>query len=285
MVVVVDEEGYILLTNTALENFTGERADDLRGRPFWEVYVIPGDVLPARAALQAAMTDGRGFASEADWVAAGGALRRVVMQCSVLFGHDRKPTAIACVAVDVTEVHRRSTIDALTGAGNRAALFDALTRHLAEPALGQRCADGPQTSAGCGVLFCDMDEFKAVNDMHGHGVGDDLLIEITRRLQRETRPEDTVTRPGGDEFVVVCPGMNEASLDTFANRVFARLGEPFPAPLGLLHVHPSIGTALAHPGEHPDDVLARADAAMYRIKHRRRPSASTERAPKPPGPV
>ncbi|WP_448624080.1 sensor domain-containing diguanylate cyclase [Geodermatophilus sp. URMC 64] len=259
MVIVVDGAGRIQLVNPAVEAFTGLTAAELTGRFFWDVYVVPEDVAPAQEAVRTAMSTAAAFAIEADWLDADGARRRVVMHNSVLPDLDGRPAAIACVAIDVTEVHQRSTVDPLTGARNRAGLFEALNRHL-----------HPERGEGCAVLFCDLDDFKLVNDAYGHTVGDRLLVEVAHRLRDTARPTDTVARIGGDEFVVVCPAGDEASLAALVQRVAARLHEPLPTAAGPIDLRVSIGAAVGHPGEDPDDVLTHADSAMYRIKHRRR---------------
>jgi diguanylate cyclase (GGDEF)-like protein/PAS domain S-box-containing protein len=269
MVVIVDGGGRIRLVNPALERFTGLPARDVIGRPFWDVYVVPGDIVPAQKAVALAMSTGSASAVEADWVAAGGVRRRVAMHNSVLREPDGRPGAIACVAIDVTEVHRRGTTDALTGVLNRAGLFETLGQHL-------DAGHGP----GCGVLFCDLDDFKGVNDAHGHAVGDALLVEVARRLRQVTRPADGIARIGGDEFILLCPAADDAALAALADRVADRLREPLTTPAGPISIRASIGAAVGRPGEDPDDVLARADTAMYRIKHRgpgRRTSPSPRR--------
>jgi diguanylate cyclase (GGDEF)-like protein/PAS domain S-box-containing protein len=259
MVIVVDGAGRIRMVNAAVEAFTGLAAPELTGRFFWDVYVVPEDVEPAQQAVTTAMSTGSAFAIEADWLDAERARRRVVMHNSVLPDLDGRPSAIACVAIDVTAVHQRSTIDPLTGVRNRAGLFEALHHHL-----------HPERGEGCSVLFCDLDEFKLVNDVHGHAVGDRVLVEVAHRLRDTARPTDTVARLGGDEFVVVCPGGDAPSLAALVERVAARLHEPLPTAAGPIGIRVSIGAAVGHPGEDPDDVLTHADSAMYRMKHRRR---------------
>jgi diguanylate cyclase (GGDEF)-like protein/PAS domain S-box-containing protein len=266
LVVIVDAQGRILLVNPAMERFTGRPAADLVGRLFYEVYVVPEDVSPARDALARSMVTGQAHPQEGDWLAAGGTRRRIAMQLDVLFDDADRPWGVACVAQDVTEqrqqealLHRRSQTDLLTGVANRAALFDRLRRHL-----------DPQHGTGCGVLFCDLDRFKEVNDRYGHGVGDQLLVDAAARLREFVGSDDVVARLGGDEFVVVRPGDDEPGLTTLAGAVVERFHEPFAGPGGRLTIGVSVGTAVGRPGQTPDDLIALADQAMYTVKSRRR---------------
>ena len=165
-------DGRILSANPALQQFTGRTQDGLIGRPFWEVYVVPEDIERAQAAVDLALTGGTSFTDEGDWLSGDGTRRRVAMQNGVLLDHAGQPYGIACVAIDVTEdrQHRESmehrvATDPLTGTRNRCAMFEALEELL-----------DPRTGEGCGLLFCDLDDFKGVNDEHGHPVGDRLLI-------------------------------------------------------------------------------------------------------------
>jgi diguanylate cyclase (GGDEF)-like protein/PAS domain S-box-containing protein len=267
MVVVVDATGRIRLVNPSLERFVGRPAADLLGCHFWDVYVVPGDALPAQRAFADAVTAGASFAVEADWLAADGLPRRVAMDNSVLFDAEGRPHGVACVAIDVTTVHERSTTDSLTRVRNRAGLFEVLRRHL----------DGSR-GAGCGVLFCDLDDFKAVNDRYGHAIGDRLLVEAAQRLLSSTGPADTTARFGGDEFVVVQPGTDEKALAALAAKVADGMRPPVPTPVGPLRIGVTIGRALAGPGDDPDELLARADSTMYGNKHRK-PRRGSDPAP------
>jgi cyclic di-GMP phosphodiesterase Gmr len=123
----------------------------------------------------------------------------------------------------------------------------------------------------CAVLFCDLDDFKWVNDEHGHAVGDRMLAEVAGRLVEATGPDGMVARFGGDEFVILCPRVGEDELSALAARIVARVDAPYPGPVGPLTVGLSVGVAVARPGETADDLIGRADRAMYGVKtHQRR---------------
>jgi diguanylate cyclase (GGDEF)-like protein/PAS domain S-box-containing protein len=262
---IVDGDGRILLTNPALQRFTGRDEDELEGQPFWDVYVAPEHVLLAQDAVARAMATGVAHPQEGDWLTWDGERRRVSMRNTVLRDDDGQPYAIGCVGVDVThdrqreaQLHLRARTDLLTGIANRGALFDALHGHL---------QDGP----GCALLFCDLDRFKTVNNEQGHAVGDALLVEVAGRLTSMTGPNDLVSRFGGDEFVILCPLRDEDELRSLAARVTETVGAPFAGPHGPLSVGVSVGVAVGRPGESADELIGRADRAMYGEKtHRHR---------------
>jgi len=266
LICVVDGDGRILLANAALEHFTGRPAADLLDCRLWDVLVIPEEVHLAQAAVAAAMAGEHLLPAEVDWLAASGVRRRVALHNSVLLDEAGRPYATAFVGSDVTEQREREALsdllastDPLTGVGNRRVVFQALDEHL-DAASG----------AGCGLLFCDVDQFKQVNDEHGHAAGDQLLVELARRLRRLAGPGDVVARLGGDEFVLLSPGADGAALAALARQVDVAMGEPVRTSAGALLVGVSVGSARGRAGEGPDELMARADHAMYGTKTRRR---------------
>ncbi|WP_127782046.1 GGDEF domain-containing protein [Rhodococcus sp. X156] len=153
--------------------------------------------------------------------------------------------------------------DPLTGLANRALLLDRLTHALVSPARRARQV---------GVLFLDLDDFKAVNDRFGHQTGDALLVAIAERLSEVLRPSDTVARLGGDEFIILCEDLSagEEELDRLVDRVQQACADAS-ARVGLSsEISVSVGCAVAGTGNDPEQVLAAADAAMYANKHRAR---------------
>lgn len=151
-----------------------------------------------------------------------------------------------------------STHDLLTGAANRRLFDQQLPRMLADAARrGEQLA----------LVLLDLDGFKAVNDNLGHQIGDQVLVEVTRRLRSTCRPGDLLARLGGDEFAVVLPGLGAEPAEPAAAEILARFRQPVmiegvPVALGA-----SVGVALApeHGTEH-QALLRRADEAMYSAK-------------------
>ena len=152
--------------------------------------------------------------------------------------------------------------DPLTGLANRTALDLHLERALSAARRGH--------SSLC-LLFIDLDHFKPVNDRYGHAVGDDLLVEVARRLVATIREADLAARLGGDEFVVLLEDMHRLDdTDRVAHALLAELAQPFVLHGLHLQVTPSIGVAcFPRDGEDAGTLLKAADAAMYRAKARR----------------
>ncbi len=143
--------------------------------------------------------------------------------------------------------------DALTGLPNRAGLLATLERAL----------QGDQPVI---VLFCDLDGFKAVNDVHGHATGDVLLRAVADRLTKGVRDGDVVGRLGGDEFVVVSPGLSAEDAPRMVQRLVANVAQPLVLLEGVFCVGVSIGVAAGQPGTDVEALLAHADGEMYRRK-------------------
>jgi diguanylate cyclase (GGDEF)-like protein len=151
--------------------------------------------------------------------------------------------------------------DALTGLPNRIVLLERLEHALLRSRRSARMA---------AVLFVDLDQFKAVNDMHGHQVGDELLVAVAERVTGLLRPGDTLARLSGDEFVILCEDVaGRSEIDAIAARIGARLADLFILSSCDVNTTASIGIALTGRGDHlPEEVLHDADLAMYQAKRK-----------------
>ncbi|GAB3677366.1 GGDEF domain-containing protein [Angustibacter aerolatus] len=185
------------------------------------------------------------------------------------------PSGVGLVAQDVTddvaeraELLRRLQLDGLTGLLNQTA-FAHLLRGTARP--GGRRRD--ETEPAGAVLVLDLDHFKAVNDEHGHVVGDQVLVEVAHRLRAALRDGDTAARTGGDEFAVLSTGAGPLAAAALARALEAAVGGPFETPDGAtVEVSVAVGHAqLRPPAVRALDALAAADRDMYASKRRLRP--------------
>ncbi|MCI4656403.1 diguanylate cyclase domain-containing protein [Cryobacterium zhongshanensis] len=151
------------------------------------------------------------------------------------------------------QLERAANHDDLTGLPNRRQFISAF-----EEAVGRE-------SGEVALIYCDLDDFKSINDRHGHGVGDAVLRVVAERLSAVVRPSDLVARLGGDEFVIlITGGIPEAS--ALVERVTERMRPVFPIGELTLAVRASIGVAVGAPGASAEDLFALADADMYRMK-------------------
>jgi diguanylate cyclase (GGDEF)-like protein len=150
--------------------------------------------------------------------------------------------------------------DPLTGLPNRAFFLDLVKRSFART----RRREG----YGFGVMFLDLDQFKAVNDGLGHAAGDDLLIQMSGRLQTCLREGDTLARHGGDEFTILIDDVKQPSDATIvADRIHQATSRPFEVSGQEVYVTVSAGIALSSPScSRPEDLMLDADTAMYRSK-------------------
>ena len=150
--------------------------------------------------------------------------------------------------------------------------------HALQRPPGQAVARSRRSGDGIAVLFIDLNDFKAVNDRHGHAAGDEVLVAVARRLADVVRPSDTVGRVGGDEFLVICEDVNEQSAVALGRRLAAVARRPVEAAAAQHQLSASIGIALSTSDPPEPDVLVRtADAAAYRRSARTRTCSSRSR--------
>ena len=267
-VAVVDRDGIMALWNEELAELmpspparAGNTSLDGVIRELRRIVTDP-DAFDAQ--VREAVRDPRGAAEFEVTLRDGGAL--AISASSLGLGNG---TAVICFRDATGELHARRELehramhDPLTGLPNRELLMDRLSVALAR--LGRQ-------GTGVGVLFIDLDGFKAVNDEHGHAVGDELLVSVAARLRREVRDGDTVARYGGDEFVVLCEDLvHIEAAAPLARRLAEAIAQPVSAGERLLVVRATVGVVIEqNPATTAEALVTRADTEMYRVKQRRR---------------
>lgn len=154
----------------------------------------------------------------------------------------------------IAAMRKVATVDALTGVYNRLGLMDAFEMLRADGATR------------LGAVFIDLDDFKQVNDAHGHAVGDQVLVEVARRLREVVRSADVVARIGGDEFVIVCAGIDVSALHSLSRRVDEVFSREIPTDAGWVSVRASTGTGDIADRLDLTELIRRADDAQYEAK-------------------
>ncbi|MEV4639215.1 sensor domain-containing diguanylate cyclase [Actinoplanes sp. NPDC049548] len=258
-VVVADAEGTVMLANPAVADLVGSsesgdlqlsdlRLQDVEGRPvdLSEVVAAAG-----RAKL------------EVQLVRPDGDTRQLKVQ-TVPIAKGAGGSGVVLALLDVTaqrlyeqHLHQAAYFDMLTGLPNRRLLFERL--HLAHRA-----------GAPYAVLLVDLNDFKAVNDTRGHKIGDELLAGVAERIRAAVDEQATVARLGGDEFAVLLPHATPAQADAAAEAVRETFARPLELTCGPVISRGTVGLAVAEPGQSPEDVMERADTAMYLAKPAKR---------------
>lgn len=263
-VVVTDPQGMVTFVNPAHARLHGYDADDLLGSSlsiFHTEEQWHGELTPFREAMLRTGTS----TGEIGHMRRDGSVFQAEMTGTVLTDETETPIGHVYSLHDVTERNQlaaqlahQAFHDPLTGLVNRALLSQRLEHAL--DSIGR-------TGLRVAVLFLDLDRFKTVNDSLGHGAGDDLLREVAGRLRQVVRPGDTVARLGGDEFVVLLEDMDSTDdAQRAAQRIAAVLRSPFQAAGSEVFATASIGVAMGDRGSEADELLSRADAALYAAK-------------------
>ena len=247
-ILAVSSHGQILFVNDRLSEMLGISLDEVhelsRQGKFWK--------------------EGGPGRFDVDYRHPDGATRVLSISNTGLRTEDGHVLGSLAMVSDVTEqrsaearLQHQALHDALTGLPNRALFADRLaTAEARQERIGGR---------GLAVLFVDLDDFKQVNDTHGHQVGDEVLAAVAGRLAESVRATDTVARLGGDEFAAICEDSDAPIALEVADRVQAALESPVEADGKLFAVRASVGVALSPPHS-VTDLLRLADRAMYIAK-------------------
>ncbi len=261
-----DLQGQLTSWNPAAEKIFGRSKEQVLGHKFDFAQSDENESMHSEALLRRAMTGEQIVGVEVTRRLKDGPEFELSVNLVPLSDESGKVYGVLTMASDISErkANERKVAflayhDALTGLPNRLLLEDRLTQAMAQ-------AD--RTKAKVSLLFLDLDNFKRINDTLGHALGDLLLKEVADRLRECVRGTDTISRQGGDEFVVLLGDLtdNDAALSVI-NKLLQRLDEPFFAEGHELSTSVSIGVTLyPDDGKDFDTLRRKADMAMYRAK-------------------
>jgi diguanylate cyclase (GGDEF)-like protein/PAS domain S-box-containing protein len=244
------------------------------GERSFESIIHPDDLVAVETAALQALHERAPYAVEYRIVHRDGSVRWLQGYGTGTGGGEGAPRYTDGVIFDVTE--RKLTEARLTHLELHDALTDLPNRALFQEHLNLAIAHARRTGVGGAVLFVDLDDFKMINDGFGHAVGDELLVQVARRLRESCRADDVVARQGGDEFLILLNGSSDArgsdgAVADAAQKVAATLrtalGQPFHLGETELYVTTSIGASLyPSDADTAEAVLKHADVALYSAK-------------------
>jgi diguanylate cyclase (GGDEF)-like protein/PAS domain S-box-containing protein len=267
---VTDENGAIIRVNQAFTRLTGYSTEEAIGR---NPSMLKSDRQDAEfyRSMWESMHRDNYWQGEIWNRRKNGEIYPEWLNITAVLGTDGKVTNYVGSFIDITErkqaedqIHNLAFYDPLSQLPNRRLLFDRLQQAVATSVRNQ---------TGGALLFIDLDNFKTLNDTKGHGIGDLLLIEVAKRLQGCVREGDTLSRFGGDEFVLLLEGLSEeraqAAVQTrgVGEKVLEALNQPYILDGNEFHSSSSMGiTLFINYKEKLDELLKQADTAMYEAK-------------------
>jgi diguanylate cyclase (GGDEF)-like protein/PAS domain S-box-containing protein len=249
-----------------VEGMLGYTPEEWMEGRLWRERLHPDDRERVLASDERFEADGGAVDEEYRLLAKDGSVVWVREETVLVRGEGGEALYVQGILSDVTEkkeaeerLEQQAFHDSLTGLPNRRLFMDRLGQALRRTRRRRKLS--------VAVLFMDLDGFKVVNDSLGHDTGDRLLVEVAKRLGGCLRPEDTLARFGGDEFVVLIEGAGASDAVLVAERIVEELREPFALDGRELYVAASMGVGLGNDStKSPEELLREADTSMYRAK-------------------
>lgn len=284
----VDQDGRLTYWNRGAERISGYKAEEVLGRScasniLKHISQDGEELCKGGCPLAQTMADGQPREAEVFLHHKSGHRVPVAVRISPIFDENQIIVGAVEIFSDVTsrvrltnelnELRNLTQADQLTGLGNR---------RCAGLSFKRRMSELQRYNQSFGLLFVDIDDFKAVNDEYGHDVGDHVLAMVAKTLKSSLRGIDTVCRWGGEEFVALVPKVDEQLFRVIAERM-RRFVEVTPIPVNAdnLSVTVSIGGSLAKPTDTLTSLTARADAMMYSAKRAGKNCLSLDCGPSP----
>lgn len=269
-VLSTDISGNVSYLNVVAESMTGWSCQEALGRPLDEVFRIIDGVTREIATnpLDLAVKENRTVCLAPNCILVRRDGFEAAIENSASPIHDRKGRVTGAVIIFHDVSAKRETATEMSHLAHYDYLTDLPNRMLLKDRLTQAISSARRNGNRIGVLFLDLDQFKHINDSLGHAVGDQVLQSVAKRLTACVRRSDTVSRQGGDEFVVLLPELEhveDAGLS--AKKVLNALSEPHRIAEHDLHVSVSIGVSIyPDDGQNAETLIQHADTAMYQAK-------------------
>ncbi|TXR52027.1 bifunctional diguanylate cyclase/phosphodiesterase [Reinekea thalattae] len=268
--VTTDANGYITFLNPVAELLTGFTQADAVGEPFENVVHLfdsdTGKTIANPTLLAIEKKARMGIPDTATLKSRSGDIFSVQDSVSPIIDDKGVVHGAVMVFQDVSET--RAISEKMSYLAQHDMLTDLPNRVLFTDRLSRACSQYQRNGDGFSLLFLDLDNFKTINDTLGHSVGDKALKHVANRIKKKLRQTDTVSRIGGDEFLILLQGeMSLLETSRFCNDLLQIIGEPLVLQGRSHSIGASIGVASCpKDGEDPETLMRRADSAMYQAK-------------------
>lgn len=271
---IVNADFQFVLFSPGLEQLTNLRAFDLLGTS-WTNHSVPvtnqqgTPLASSEHTMNRVIASGKSMTTELMLQRPDGRLLQIEVQSVPMFGEDGRLVGVAEIFRDLSrslkrpqefnELKMAASQDALTSVANRGELETQLAIMLNQ-------ANQSQPAAPLSIIFIDADHFKNINDTYGHGVGDEVLIELARLFQHETYSGELVGRYGGEEFVILCPETDLKHARLKAERLRLAVNNLDLESVNHNRITASFGVTQMEPGDSLESLFHRADNALYQAK-------------------
>ncbi|QIL72607.1 PAS domain S-box protein [Diaphorobacter sp. HDW4B] len=262
-VLVTDREFAIVFVNAAFERMSGYSANELLGKTPMATLRSGAHEPAFYDRLNIALDKGEDFRSTFINRHKNGGEYYAEQSIAALRNAEGQLTHYVCIAKDISTMVQRENI--LKEQAHRDRLTGLLNRHAGESALQRFQVDAQDNQRPYSLVLCDVDFFKQINDRHGHPAGDHVLKLVANVLQESTGSMGEVVRWGGEEFLLIFGKADLSDVMNLAERIRTSVAACDDPAVG--HFSISLGVARWLPGENAEDLLLRADCALYRAKH------------------